>query len=209
MLAARPRAPQTRPTWLVLVAAVMLMSAIRLGLSGLYTLRGEDVSAPEVPALVVSVEDAAAKTVALAMARVWQGHGALVRGHAVLQLLVALFIFYVVAAVFSLDPRGRRLALSAGWTGVLYHLGNAVFGLLVLRPEIMAVAPGVVAQVTAGEGGGLDVLLPTLAALSWALPVVTAAFGILFSGLVLAFFGGRRGRVLYGLEPGAPEGSSA
>ncbi len=197
------RAPQHRPAWLVLVAAIMLISAARLGLTGLFVFSDDQPTSTTRTALVVSAEDAAAKTVELASQAVRERHAGLVRLHAGLQVVVALFLLYVAAAVFSLDPNGRWLGLLSAWVGVVYHVVNTVFGLTVLRPEIMRVAPDVVAQVAAGDGASpvADVLLPALRALSVALPVMTGVFGLAFSGLILVFFAGRRGRDFYGAKP--------
>lgn len=203
------RAPKHRPAWLVLVAAIMLISAARLGLTGLFVFSDDEPTAATRTALVVSAEDAAAKTVELASQAVRDHHAGLLRLHAGFQVVVALFLLYVAAAVFSLDPNGRWLALLAAWVGVVYHVVNVVFGLTVLRPEIMRVAPDVVAQVATGGAASPagEVLLPALRALSVALPVMTGLFGLAFSGLILVFFGGRRGRAFYGAS--SNEGGAA
>lgn len=197
-----PRAPQHRPPWLVLVAALMLISATRLGLSGLLTLAGDGAASSSQTALVVSPEEAAAKAVESAMQRVEQTHGRAVKAHASLQIGIALLILYVVSAVFTLDPRGRALALVAGWVGVSYHVANAVFGILILRPEILRAAPEMVAQLSAASAGAKadGTVLSTFRALSVVMPVLAAVFGIMFCAIILVFFGGRRGRRLYGLE---------
>lgn len=136
------------------------------------------------------------------MQRVEQTHGPAVKTHAAAQVAVALLILYVVASVFTLDPRGRKLALLAGWVGVSYHLANAMFGILVLRPEILRVAPQVMARLSAALPGGKvdEPMLTTFRALSVAMPLVAAGFGIMFCAVILVFFGGQRGRRLYGLE---------
>lgn len=204
-----PRAPQHRPTWLVLVAAIMVISAARMGLVGLLSFTDQEPSSAPQTALIVSAEDAAARAVDLAMKAVRAGHPTLVQAHAVAQVAISLLLLYVVAAVFTLDARGRRLALWAGWVGVLYHVGNVIVGLAVLRPAIMNVAPTVVAQLGASpETPGLDYLVPALRALSVALPLMTGAAGLAFSAIVLTLFGGRRGRILYGLEPQPPQGAT-
>ena len=197
-----PRAPQHRPPWLVLVAAFMLISAARLGLSGILTLTGDGAVSSSQTALVISPEEAAAKAVEAAMQRVEQTHGPAVKTHAVAQVAVALLILYVVASVFTLDPRGRKLALLAGWVGVGYHLANAMFGILVLRPEILRVAPQMVARLSAALPGGKvdEPMLNTFRALSVVMPLLAAGFGIMFCAVILVFFGGQRGRRLYGLE---------
>jgi hypothetical protein len=198
-----PRAPQHRPTWLVLVAALMLMSATRLGLSGLLTLTGNGGGAGGSNALVVSPEEAAAKAVESAMQRVEQSHGRAVKAHACIQVGIALLVLLVVSSVFTLDPRGRSMALVAGWVGVAYHLANAMFGLVILRPEILKMAPAMVAKLSGSIPGANadDAMLSTIKVLSIVMPVMAAGFGIMFCVLILVFFGGRRGRQLYGLEP--------
>lgn len=204
----KPRAPQHRPTWMVLVAAIMLISAARMGLAGLFALIDQAQTGTQT-ALVVSAEDAASRAVELAVKAVRERHDGLVRAQAAVQVAVALLLLYVVAAVFTLDPRGRRLALLAAWVSVIYHLANVAFGLLVLRPAIVEVAPEVVAQIAVAGEAATDLLLPTLRALAVALPVMTGIVGLLFSLLIFVFFGGSRGRTLYGLEADSREGGVA
>jgi hypothetical protein len=197
-----PRAPQHRPPWLVLVAALMLISATRLGLSGLLTLSGNGTSAAGSTALVVSPEEAAAKAVEEAMQRVEQNHSRAVKAHAVVQIGIALLVLFVVSAVFTLDPRGRKMALIAGWVGVSYHVANAVFGIILLRPEILRMAPAILAKLSSSlPGGKVDpAMIGTFRVLSIIMPLLAAGFGIMFCAVILVFFGGKRGRLLYGLE---------
>lgn len=197
-----PRAPQHRPPWLVLVAALMLISATRLGLSGLLTLSGSGSAAGGSTALVVSPEEAAAKAVESAMQRVEQTHSRAVKTHAVVQIGIALLVLFVVSAIFTLDPRGRKMALVAGWVGVSYHLANAAFGIAILRPEILRMAPQMIAKLSAAAPGAKidDAMLGTFRVLSIMMPLLAAGFGIMFCVVILVFFGGQRGRRLYGLE---------
>ena len=204
------RAPKQRPAWLVMIAAIMLISAARLSMAGLFTLTDNEPAAISQTALVVTPEDAAAKTVELASSSVKASHKGLLRAQAAGQVALALFLLYVTAAVFSLDPRGRTLAILAAWVGALYHLAGMVLSLLVLRPAIMQVAPKVVAEMASGASPsalGAD-LLTALRALSVLLPVLTALFGLGFSALILFFFGGRRGRAFYGYEAGPQQGGA-
>ena len=196
------RAPKQRPGWLVLISAVMLISAARLGLAGLYVLTNDQPGGTQT-ALVLTVEDAAARTVELAANNLVARHASLLRAQAAVQIALALLLLYVASALFSLDARGRWLALTAAWAGVAYHVVGVVFGLALLRPELLRVAPEVVKQLAdGGEASAIgEVLLTALPLLSVALPVIPSLFGFAFSGLILLFFGGRRGRVLYGYEP--------
>lgn len=199
------RAPQHRPPWLVLVAALMLMSATRLGLSGLLTLRGQPGVVPAQSNAAIPAEEAPAKAIEVAMQRVEQRHPLLVKALAGFQLGIAMLVLYVVASIFTLDPRGRMLALLAAWVGVLYHAVNAVFGLAVVRPEILRVAPELARRLSSTiSGSSAGEVEATIKALAVIMPLVTALFGILFCVVIMAFFGGRRGRRLYGLEDAAP-----
>ncbi len=201
------QAPQTRPTWLVILTSLMLMFGSQLLFSALTTLRAlhadppPATSATDRPVQITSPEEALVQQ--LANVLVDRAHPGAVRAHALARLALALMLFYVVAAVFSFDPKGRTAALLAGWLGIAYHIGNALFFILVVRDGIVALAPSwvelAVKQAGAEAVAGQD-LVGLANTLTLIVPVATALGGIAFCVVLLAYFGGRRGRQLYGLD---------
>jgi hypothetical protein len=117
-------------------------------------------------------------------------------------VLLALMLLFAVAAVWSSDPRGRAAALVAAWAGIAYHIGEAVYLSVVVRAGLRAAAPTLVTMVAAGGGQTFTVeqMASAVNLVVLTLSAVTAVVGISFSIVVLVFFGGRKGRLFYGLE---------
>lgn len=200
-----------RPAWLVVLAAMMLLYGAGLLFTGLTTLAGTgEIPAPAGPPEQLSDQALERHVRALIFER---AHPAAVRAHAASEVVLALVLLYAVAAVFSLDPRGRLAAMAAGWTGIAYHLGHAAFVLLVMRQGMLQAAP-VAAELAlrrqAASGGGR---LPSAAEVAASMDTVilvatavTAVVGLGFSLLVLRFFGGPRGRAFYAAGGRAQDG---
>ncbi len=209
--------PTSRPTWLVLMTSMMLMFGAQLffsGLSKIQALYGEPAAAESGARGSVAPprfgggapEDVLVRQ--LAAVTIDRAHAKAMTAHAASQVLLALVLFFVVATIFAFDPKGRSAALVAGWLGIAYHVGNALFGLLVLRNGILALAPSwvEVALTQAGATSGApaltkDELLALASTLTWVIPVGIGVLGVAFCAVFLVYFGGRRGRALYGLPP--------
>jgi hypothetical protein len=203
-----------RPTWVVVLTSLMLLFAAQLFFSGLSSLRvlrepptATSVLTPtERVAQAMSPEDALVRE--LSEVTVDRGHPGATTAHAAAQLMMALLVLFVVAAIFLGDPRGRSAALLVGWLGIVYNLGNAVFLMTVVRAGVLALAPTWVAlaikQAGNVEGLTAEDMLGLANTATLVVPLATAAAGIGFCVVLLAFFGGRRGRTLYGLpsDPG-------
>ena len=204
------KAPTHRPTWLtVLTSTMMLYGGLTL-IGALVTLRepkAVPVMALENVARASDQTEMAQKMDALSDEIVAQHRGA-VRLGAFISIGVALLTLYAVAAILSRDRNGRMLALVTGWTGIAYHLGSLPLGVRMARQAAVGGAP-LLAQVLIASGKeppeitAAD-LTAKLHAVIVAPPFVAAGIGIVGCLALLAYFGGRRGRALYGLDQPPP-----
>jgi hypothetical protein len=150
-------------------------------------------------------EEEIARQLADVGARVANAHARSLRGNAAASLPVALLMLFAAAATLSRDRRGRQVALAAAWTGIVYQIASLVLTLPFVN-DLSAQAAPLVAQFVALQADGpQQAATPDVVArLVMAFPVFTAAVAIAGSIVVIRYFGGRRGRVLYGLERRGP-----
>lgn len=137
-------------------------------------------------------------------------HRAMVRAEAAFEILLALFTLYATAAVLARDRHGRALTLTVGGLGIAYQLATLPVYLSLMR-DYANLGADLLAQVVIQSGGGKTTatVAEVAARLRSAIvggPIVVAAISVAGSAVLLAFFGGRRGRILYGIEaPPAPK----
>jgi hypothetical protein len=123
--------------------------------------------------------------------------------HAVARLILGCLYLFAVAAVFSKDTRGRRVAVSTGWAGVAVSGLHAIFLVMVVRGTLPRLLPGLVdAFAEDAQRAGRPVLAADVVAVQARLilvdgPLVVAALGAAFSLFVVLYFGGRRARLFY------------
>ncbi len=135
-----------------------------------------------------------------------------VRVQAAAAVAMGLLTTYAVAAVLVGGPRARRAVLMSAWVGVAYHLGNGAYQVLVVRKVLLGAAPVWVDLLLADHPnqtrglGRAEVLADADAGLIlfW---VLLAVAGVLFSGLLLWLFGGKRGKNYYDPSVSDPTGS--
>ncbi len=201
-----PTTPR-RPVWLAAMTSAMLIYAGMSLIDALSLLRrphAVTAAAIEDVARASGQIDAARRLAAVGQAIV-TAHPVAVRVEAVAAALVALLTLFAVAAIFSRDRRARRATVAAGWAGVLHQLGALPFGVAMARGAAEAGAP-VLQQVLAQNGRdfhglGQGDVAGALRAAVLMMPVLRAAMGIAWSLALLFFFGGRRGRAVFGQEP--------
>ena len=161
-----------RPTWVVVLAMAMLIYGGQLLVTAAGVLRGLPPSALSASGGVSpAVQEMAARVASRVAA-----HPVAVTVNAVSKLVLALLLLYAVAAVLSADPRARGATLLAAWAGIIHQFGDGLFLFLVVWPH----SPAHLVFVTAGVVVG------------------TSLLGVAFSVLLLTFFGGRRGRGVFG-----------
>lgn len=197
---AKPKAPppEARPTWVVVLALLMLMFGGRFVVMGASQLSTGSVE----PAL----DDATAaqlpperRVFGEAMARASHTYPSAVQANAVAKLALGALLLFAVAAVFSSDGRARRATLIAAWAGIVFQLGDGLFLFLVSRHELAAIAPTLLAG-SPGSGGQPMNLPPSVLMI---VMMVLGLPGILFSLVLLRFFGGPRGRTFFGVRADA------
>lgn len=131
-------------------------------------------------------------------------HLSTVRAEAAAEVALALFTLYATAAILSRDRHGRALALGVGVLGIIYQIGTLPVYLSLMR-DYAERSADLLAQVILHSAGQASTLTPAEVALRLRSaivggPILVAAIGVLGSLILFAFFGGRRGRVLYGMD---------
>jgi hypothetical protein len=120
-------------------------------------------------------------------------------------IVAALAMLYGAAAALSRDRHGRRAVLTAAWLGIAYQAVSLLVVIPVAEDYVAASAPLIreQARVSAdrGEAAQPEAVVSQVRATVLGIPVVLAALGIGGSLVLMAYFGGARGRRLYGLEP--------
>jgi hypothetical protein len=206
MSEAQPSPPTRRPLWLAVMSSAMLVYAgmsLVDALSLIRTPQAITAAAIEDVARGTGQIDAARRLAAVSDGIV-SVHPLAVRADAGVSAVVALLTLFAVAAIFSRDRRARAATVAAGWAGILYQLGALPFGVAMARRAAEAGAP-VLFQALVQNGKqfpGLadgDVGMALRAAVTM-MPVLRAAMGIAWSTALLIFFGGRRGRAVFGGE---------
>jgi len=201
-------APPRRPLWLAVMTSAMLVYAGMSLVDALSVLRHPHATT------AAAIEDVARTTGQIEAARqlaavsqdVVANHPVGVRVDAVACALVALLTLFAVAAIFSRDRRARRATVAAAWAGLAYQFGALPFGVAMARHAAEAGAP-VLQEVLARNGRDVhglaagDISAALRAAVTM-MPVMRAAMGIAWSLALLIFFGGRRGRTIFGSDLG-------
>jgi len=201
MLRAQP--PTHRPIWMVVFAATMLLSGGLTLVGGLLMVR--DPWSVELRTLHsvarAPAADEAVKKVEPILREIIERHRVGLRVDAIASIAFGLFTLYAVAAVLSRDRNGRRLALLTAVLGIVYQVGELPLSIQISR-EVVAAAGPLLAEIigAGGEAAGRSQaeLVATLDAAAARAPLF-AAVGVGWCLLLLVYFGGRRGRELYGL----------
>jgi hypothetical protein len=197
------QAPTHRPVWLLVLGGLMVVVGADALRGGVRMLRD-----PE-QALRVHFYDTVRsdaeldqrRQLAAGRAAAVAAHRTTVRIAAASEVLLALFTLAAAAAVLSRDRRGRALALGVALLGIGYQLATLPLKIELSRDKL---ASGVSPLAEKAEDGGAASASGKEASRRMppaiVLPIRSAAVEILGSLVLLAYFGGRRGRVLYGIE---------
>jgi hypothetical protein len=185
----------------VLLSSLTLVYGGVLLVSSLQALR-DPRAATQVPVMraMTPAEDEIARQLVDVGVQVASTHARSIRGNAAASLPVGLLMLFAAAATMSRDRRGRAVALVAAWTGIVYQLATLPLTFPLMRDYATRAAPLMV-RLIAMEGDARDgVTTPELLAkFVMAFPVLAAAVGIAGSFVLIGYFGGPRGRALYGL----------
>lgn len=208
----RAQPPTHRPTWVLVLSSVMLLAGGYSLVAALLKVRDPLVvlKVANSEGVESDAEHKLNRQLAAAQAEAVRPHRAIVRVEAAFEILLALFTLYATAAVLARDRHGRKLTLTVGALGIAYQLATLPVYLSLMR-DYANLAADLLAQVVIQSGGGKTpaTVAEVASRLRSAIvggPIVVAAVSVAGSAVLLAFFGGRRGRVLYGIEaPPAPK----
>jgi len=140
-----------------------------------------------------------------AMAKSYQQHAVAVRVNLASRLLVGLLMLLAAAAVFTSNLQARLVAIVAAYAAIAQQIGDMIFGVRVFGAGLRPVAGVLTNLLTRHSGAKLDqnpTVLVSAVDLSIAFYVVGPVLGIVFSIVLLTFFGGRRGRTFFGVGAG-------
>jgi hypothetical protein len=209
----RAQPPATRPTWVTILGAMMLLASGSSLVSGLLKVSDPGVVLPVKTGERGSAQDTATLPgldselrvkLAAAQAATLRGHRTAVRIEALVEVALALFSLYATAAVMAGDRHGRRLSLLTAGLVIAYLIGCLPLYLSLMR-DYADHASGLLATALQSAGRGTDLPAAELAqAVRSAMigqPIMVSVVGVVWALVLIAFFGGRRGRRLYGLEP--------
>jgi hypothetical protein len=131
-------------------------------------------------------------------------HRTAVRMEAASEVLLSLFGLYATAAVLSRDRHGRLLSLLMAGLVIVYRLGTLPVYLSLMRDYAARGADLLALAILQNAGGRSDIASADLAQrLRSAMigePIIVAVVGISCALVLVGFFGGRRGRRLYGID---------
>jgi hypothetical protein len=181
---------------MVVLAATMLLFGGGELVGGLLALRDPGArnairNVPRAPA----AEEAARKLEPVLAGIVDRNRQAL-RADAIASVAFGLFMLYAVAAVLSRDRNGRRLALLTAIFGIAFQLAELPLKMHIAK---QTVADGGALLLEAFSADGVGRTQAELIAALDAIAGLLALVGIGWCVLVIVYFGGRRGRELYGL----------
>jgi len=198
------RSPEHRPPWLVLLSSFTLIYGGVMLVSGLDALRDPRAAThfPTRQALTPAQEELLRQIVDVG-ARIAATHVRAIRANAAAALPVGLLLLFAAAATMSRDRRGRQVTLAAAWASILYQLVSLALTLPLIRQYAREAAPQL-AQLVALQADGAAATPEVAAQAVVVFPVLTTALAVAGSLVLIRYFGGRRGRILYGLE--RPEG---
>jgi hypothetical protein len=203
----RAKSPERRPPWLVLLSSFTLIYGGVMLVSSLDALRDPRAGThfPVREAMTEPQEELLRQIVDVG-ARIAAEHTRAIRFNAAAALPVGLLLLFAAASTMSRDRRGRQFTLLAAWVGIAYQILSATLTFPLIRQYAREAAPQLAQLVAMQAGGPAANATPEVAAQAVvAFPLFTTALSILGSLVLIRYFGGRRGRILYGLErPEAP-----
>jgi hypothetical protein len=206
-MTARAQPPASRPTWVLVLGSMMLLASGYSLISGLLKVRD-----PAVVLTVIMSDDTVGSEAEMQLSRqltalrvaTMQPHRAAVRAEALAEVLLALFALYATAAVLSRDRHGRALVLALGGLVIAYRVATLPVYLSLMRDfaargaDLLALA--ILQNANDPSSVKRDDLAQRLHSAMVSEPIIVAVLGVAGALILLGFFGGRRGRALYGLD---------
>jgi hypothetical protein len=208
----RAQAPTHRPTWVLVLSSLMLVTSGSSLASGLMRVQ-DPATALRMDSTNVNNSEAELQLnqrLAAVRTATVSAHRRALRLDGMAEIALSLFGLYATAAVLARDRHGRRLALAVGALVIVYRLGSLPVYLALTRDyaergaELMTEAllqnPAFHTDLSSAD------LTLGLKATMVNLPIAVAAVCIAGAVILMAYFGGKRGRALYGISapPGPP-----
>jgi len=200
----------------MVLASMMLVAGGYSLISGVLKLRD-----PGVVLTIVMIDDTARSEEDLALGRQLSAvrtatlgpHRTAIRAEALAEVALALFALYATAAVMSRDRHGRTLVQVLAALVIAFRLAALPVHLSLMRDFA---AEGASLLTRAGLRAAENASAADVAELTRRMrvalisePIVVAVLGVAAALILLGFFGGRRGRALYGLEPSVARAGGA
>lgn len=195
----RAQPPEKRPLWVVVLGMAMFFSGSRGLTVGFSELVGHEPG--QVSAQTVAGTETLRQIDHITTRRA-QAHPVISGVSALARIAVAILTLLAVWAIFSSHARARSAALLAGWAGIAFQPIEATRWLMVFAPDLAELAP-LYAELVAREGRYVTQVIPA-SNMAFAVTmgqILTTLVGFGFSALVLTYFGGRRGRLFFGVGP--------
>jgi len=188
---------------MIVLAATMLLFGGGELVGGLMALRDPGArnairNVPRPPA----AEEAARKLEPI-LAGIVDRNRAALRADAIASIAFGLFTLYTVAAVLARDRHGRRLALLTALSGMAFQLAELPLKMHIAKQTVAAGGALLLESFSAAGAGVGRTEGEVIAALNM-IAAALALIGVGWCVVVLVYFGGRRGRELYGL-PRSPQ----
>jgi heme/copper-type cytochrome/quinol oxidase subunit 3 len=125
-------------------------------------------------------------------------HRVALRIDAVVSIALGAFVLYAAAAALARDRNGRRLALLTAILGFVFYVASLFLWVRMAKETVDAAGP-LLAEMAANAAHGAGRSSAQLGTAVVARPPLLAALGVGWSVLLVIYFGGRRGRELYGI----------
>jgi len=201
-----PEGQRRRPRWLTFLTVLMLLVGGRMffgSVTDLHRLATGKVEVLHLDGALDQQQEALLRGQIVLANALSKYKPAALSVHAVARLALGLLYLFAVAAIFSGDGRGRRIAVLSAWAGMVVSLGNAIFVMVVVRqmlPWLLPMLGEAFAQDAARAGRAVpaaDAVALQARLFLVDVPLVVTGIGIVFSLILLAYFRGRRMRLFY------------
>jgi hypothetical protein len=195
----RQQVVRPRPTWVWVLTLAMLIFGRQLLITGLEQMSGSGMERPNEEAASAYITKAQNDSVEQS----YREHPLAARLNGTSKVVMGLLMLLAVATVFAGDARARKAAMLAAWAGIAFQFTDVAFSLLILRKGMVAAAPALVNMMARQSGAARA---PSVSAIISVFDIVLVSpgiLGVLFSVVLLTFFGGRRGRSFFGVGAGA------
>jgi hypothetical protein len=189
------QSPTHRPVWLIVLAFAMLLFGGVTLVEGLVTIRDPKALTRMTlrDVAMTASQEAVLRKLAAIEGDVMARHRVALRLSAGFSIGFGLWTLYATAAVLSRDRNGRVLSLVTAVVAIAHRLAVVPL-VLIMAGETVAAGGPLLAEFAGGSVAEVQRMVMRR-------EILAAAVRIGWWLLVFLYFGGRRGRELYGLPP--------